>query len=48
MTPEELTALLEDAGLKVIDTQGLAFSPAKGFVLSDRLTLDYFMTAVRD
>lgn len=47
LTPEETTALLEDAGLRVIDTRGLAFSPAKGFALSDSTTLDYFLTAVR-
>ena len=47
LTPEELIALLEDAGLTVIDTHGLSFSPAKGFVLSDNLTLDYFVTVVR-
>jgi 2-polyprenyl-6-hydroxyphenyl methylase/3-demethylubiquinone-9 3-methyltransferase len=31
----------------VIDTRGLAFSPARGFVLSDDLKLDYFITARR-
>ena len=46
LTPPELTALLEAAGLKVIDTRGLAFSPARGFVLSDSTALDYFVTAV--
>ena len=47
LTPEELVALLEEAGLKVIDTRGLSFSPAKGFVISDDMKLDYFVTAVR-
>lgn len=47
LTPPELTGLLAAAGLKVIDTRGLAFSPAKGFVLSDSTALDYFVTAVR-
>ena len=47
LTPDELTALLKDAGLTVIDTRGLSFSAARGFVLSDSLTLDYFVTAVR-
>jgi 2-polyprenyl-6-hydroxyphenyl methylase/3-demethylubiquinone-9 3-methyltransferase len=47
LTPEELTALLEGAGLTVTDRRGLAFSPAKGFVLSDDTSLDYFLTAVR-
>lgn len=48
LTPDELAALLTAAGLRVIDRRGLGFSPAKGFVLSDDLSLDYFMTAVRD
>ena len=47
LTPDELTELVEAAGLEVIDTRGLAFSPARGFVLSDDLTLDYFITARR-
>ena len=47
LTPEELTALLEDAGLRVIDTRGLVFSPATGFALGESTTLDYFLTAVK-
>jgi len=47
LTPDELGALLEEAGLKVIDTRGLSFSPARGFVISDDMKLDYFVTAVR-
>ena len=47
LTPEELTVHVEAAGLKVIDTRGLSFSVAKGFVLSDDTKLDYFLTAVR-
>jgi 2-polyprenyl-6-hydroxyphenyl methylase/3-demethylubiquinone-9 3-methyltransferase len=47
LTPDALTALVEAAGLEVIDTRGLAFSPARGFVLSDDLKLDYLLTARR-
>jgi 2-polyprenyl-6-hydroxyphenyl methylase/3-demethylubiquinone-9 3-methyltransferase len=47
LTPDELSALVEQAGLEVIDTRGLAFSPARGFVLSDDLKLDYLLTARR-
>ena len=47
LTPEQLTALVEAAGLTVVDTRGLGFSVAKGFVLSGDLKLDYFVTAVR-
>lgn len=48
LTPEELTALLQDAGLTVSDVSGLGFSPARGFALSESTALDYFVTAVRD
>jgi 2-polyprenyl-6-hydroxyphenyl methylase/3-demethylubiquinone-9 3-methyltransferase len=47
LTPGELTTLIEAAGLSVVDTRGLSFSAAKGFVLSDDVKLDYFVTAVR-
>lgn len=47
LTPDELETLLSAAGMRVIDRRGLAYSPARGFVLSDDLTLDYFLTAVR-
>ena len=47
LTPEELIALIESAGLAVVDTRGLSFSVAKGFVISDDMTLDYFVTATR-
>jgi len=47
LTPDELTALLRDAGLRVVHTQGLGFSPATGFTLSDSTQLDYFVTAKR-
>lgn len=46
-TPTELEALLEQAGLKVLDTTGIAYSPAHGFSLSDNLALNYLMTVVR-
>lgn len=46
LTPDELTVLLQGAGLAVIDIRGLSFSPARGFVLSDDPSLDYFVTAV--
>lgn len=45
LTPDELTALLVDAGLEVTDVTGLAFSPAKGFDLSSSTALDYLLTA---
>lgn len=47
LTPDELSALLKDAGLTVIDVAGLAYNPLRGFTLSDNTSLDYFITAVR-
>ena len=47
LTPEELGALVEQAGLEVVDTTGLSFDPRTGFVLSSNLALDYFLTARR-
>ena len=47
LTPEELCALLQDAGLEVVDMTGLAFDPMRGFTLSDNKSLDYFVTARR-
>ncbi len=47
ITPEELEKMLGNAGLKVTDTTGLSYSPAKGFALSDNLKLNYLMTVVK-
>ncbi|OYY66140.1 bifunctional 2-polyprenyl-6-hydroxyphenol methylase/3-demethylubiquinol 3-O-methyltransferase UbiG [Sphingomonas sp. 28-62-11] len=47
LTPDELTALVEAAGLRMTDVRGLSFSPAKGFVVGDDMKLNYLMTAVR-
>ena len=47
LTPDELTDLLQRAGLTVTDVRGLAYSPATGFTLSDSTQLDYFVTAKR-
>jgi 2-polyprenyl-6-hydroxyphenyl methylase/3-demethylubiquinone-9 3-methyltransferase len=47
ITPEELSELLDDVGLKVIDTTGISYSPARGFSLSDNVALNYLMTVVR-
>jgi len=47
LTPDELGALVAQAGLDVIDTTGLSFDPRTGFTLSSNLALDYFLTARR-
>lgn len=46
LTPDELTALMEGAGLRVTDRKGLNFSPTRGFGLSADCSVDYFLTAV--
>ena len=43
--PEELTALLEQAGLAVIDSSGLSFDPGRGFTLSANDAINYLLTA---
>jgi len=47
LTPDDLTELIEAAGLHVIDTRGIGFSVTRGFTLTDDLKLDYLVTAVR-
>lgn len=47
LKPEELTALLEGAGLEVIDRTGLSPSPAKGFKLGGSDALNYLVAARR-
>ena len=48
LTPDELTAVLADAGLRVTDVRGLSVDLGSGgFRLSDDTRLDYFVTAVR-
>jgi|TARA_R110002020_G_scaffold21154_1_gene71786 2-polyprenyl-6-hydroxyphenyl methylase/3-demethylubiquinone-9 3-methyltransferase len=47
ITPEELEKMLGEAGLQVIDTSGLSYSPASGFSVSDNLALNYLMTVIR-
>ena len=47
LAPEELCRLLTDAGLEIVDCTGLAWSPTRGFHLSDNKSLDYFVAAKR-
>lgn len=47
VTPDELTAMLTDAGLRVTEVQGFGYDPVRGPHLTDSLRLDYFVTAVR-
>ena len=47
LSPDQLTALLEDAGLTVTATRGIAFSPTRGLHLSGDLSLNYLVAASR-
>jgi len=47
INPVELTALVTQAGLEIVDTTGIGWSPARGFALSDDLSLNYLLTAKR-
>ena len=46
LAPDELAALVAQAGLREIDRRGLGFTPTRGFQLSEDLSIDYFLTAV--
>lgn len=45
VTPEELGELLAEAGLRMGNPRGIAFSPSKGLHLSDDRSLNYIATA---
>ena len=45
LTPDELCAIVREAGLAVVDVEGIAFSPLKGLHLSDDTNLNYLVTA---
>ncbi len=45
VTPEELEALLEEAGLSMGEPKGIGFSPSKGLHLTDDMSLNYIVTA---
>ncbi len=47
LTPDELTALLNGAGMRVMAMTGITFSPSKGLHLSDNMALNYILSAVR-
>jgi len=44
--PERLRTLLSGAGLKCLDVEGIAWSPARGIHLSDDVRLNYLICAV--
>ena len=47
IAPERLKVLLNNAGLKCIDVEGIAWSPMRGLHLSDDIRLNYLVAAVR-
>jgi 2-polyprenyl-6-hydroxyphenyl methylase/3-demethylubiquinone-9 3-methyltransferase len=47
MTPAELSEALVHAGLTITATNGLGWSPGRGFALGDDLSINYFLTAVQ-
>jgi 2-polyprenyl-6-hydroxyphenyl methylase / 3-demethylubiquinone-9 3-methyltransferase len=47
ITPDELEALLADAGLTVTAKRGIAWRPGKGLHLSEDMSLNYILSARR-
>jgi 2-polyprenyl-6-hydroxyphenyl methylase / 3-demethylubiquinone-9 3-methyltransferase len=47
IAPERIKVLLGDAGLKCIDTEGIAWSLTRGLHLSDDVRLNYLVSAMR-
>jgi 2-polyprenyl-6-hydroxyphenyl methylase / 3-demethylubiquinone-9 3-methyltransferase len=45
LTPQELTALLEEVGLHITDMKGIAFSPMHGLHLGESKALNYILSA---
>lgn len=43
--PEELCAMVRDAGLEIVDVEGITFTPLKGLHLSDDTSLNYLVSA---
>jgi 2-polyprenyl-6-hydroxyphenyl methylase/3-demethylubiquinone-9 3-methyltransferase len=47
ITPERMKVLLADAGLNCLDVEGIAWSPTRGLHLSDDVSLNYLVAAIR-
>ena len=45
IAPERMRLLLEEAGLKCLDFEGIAWSPTRGLHLSENLSLNYLVAA---
>lgn len=47
IAPERMRRLLQGAGLKCCDFEGIAWTPARGLHLSEDLSLNYLVAAIR-
>jgi 2-polyprenyl-6-hydroxyphenyl methylase/3-demethylubiquinone-9 3-methyltransferase len=47
ITPEEMKAMVAQAGLEVVDVTGLGFSVSRGITLAEDCSLNYLLTAKR-
>jgi 2-polyprenyl-6-hydroxyphenyl methylase/3-demethylubiquinone-9 3-methyltransferase len=47
LCPEELCALVGEAGLEVLDVTGLGWTPTRGFCLTEDKSLNYLVTGKR-
>jgi 2-polyprenyl-6-hydroxyphenyl methylase / 3-demethylubiquinone-9 3-methyltransferase len=47
LAPDALCALVRAAGLEVADVTGIGWSPARGLQLTDDLSLNYLVTAIK-
>ncbi|WP_129793334.1 bifunctional 2-polyprenyl-6-hydroxyphenol methylase/3-demethylubiquinol 3-O-methyltransferase UbiG [Sphingosinicella sp. CPCC 101087] len=45
LTPDELAARLNEAGLEPVDVTGIGWTPTRGFGLTDDVSLNYLVTA---
>ena len=45
--PERMSALMAEVGLRVVETEGIAFFPGRGLHLSEDMRLNYLVAAVR-
>lgn len=45
IAPDGMTRLMGEAGLKVLDTEGIAWSPTRGLHLSEDMRLNYLVAA---
>jgi len=47
ITPDEMKVLLQNSGLKCVDFEGIAWSVTRGLHLSEDMSLNYLVAAVR-